>query len=795
MPQTVYYAHSYHNYRQLLAHHLRQTGDLASKFGKKFGLAKTSELIGVLHDLGKYRHEFQAYLLSDGHMKKVDHASLPAVFIQQNLNWLTMLVTDKGHAQLMLEAVGNVCMGHHIGYMRDYADAGMSQGDFAKRIVHVAQDQKMVDQVSINFMADMRQYNPNFQMYLQNLVKEATTEYWDYIQRAVENKHIDSLVFYFVERLLYSILIDADHTNTAGGEEQIHWSNTQWFVDKSRHLDYFMRHLNAEDTSPLAPVRRAMSDICVRGADSKLTIRTLDILTGGGKTLASLRFAIRSAIIHQRQQVIIVVPLLSVIEQNVSAIRTALGVKVEDLTVLESDSNPQANHHKNQIDEEIDGLQSRLDDWDAPVIVTTMVTFLNTVYGRGTRWARHYKSLCDAVIIFDEVQSIPANSVKLFAAAIEEMTKWMPCQMLLCTATQPDFHFLLPTLHIPDQAEVVPSSYTENPVFDRIRFHWYIRGSYTPAAVVDHVRHFLENNKQKVRSLLIIANTRVFAAAVAENLRKHPLRSNDHVVQVDAGICHRERTDRIDTIKDFLQRQETVVCVSTQVMQAGVDVSFDYVVRALAGIDSIVQSAGRCNRNAEAGIRIVDILRCRDGLNGDIVPDIYYGEVATETVANKLPETLDNILIKNYFDRFYQIRKPEYLVQVDSNHQNYSAYTLLAGNPAWRLRHSPWHYQMVGTVQKQYQPIPEQDTVSVVVAYGVDGQETCRKIYAAFQQHYATIKERSQTLRQARQLAQDFVITMSPRRFAKEYAARSVLLTDGYYVQYPIDHSEKEDAK
>ena len=344
--------------------------------------------------------------------------------------------------------------------------------------------------------------------------------------------------------------------------------------------------------------RRAISDACMRSAEKGKGIFTLTVPTGGGKTLASLRFALEHARLHGLDRIVYVVPFTSIIDQNAKVARDILE-PADDMTnrgriVLE--------HHSNLVPEVETAYQKLVaQDWDAPVVYTTMVQFLETLFGAGTRGVRRMHRLSNAVLIFDEVQSLPLRCVHLFNNAVGFLIEHCNSTAVLCTATQPlldkvDTRKGAMRLH-PD-SELVPDV---PELFDALRRVQVIDrrrpDGWSEAAIADLGLGCLGDEG----STLVIVNTkraakRVFAALL-ESKAEH-----QHVFHLSTDMCPAHRRSVLGKVRKRLAEDRPVICISTQLIEAGVDISFPVVIRVLAGLDSIAQAAGRCNRNRERPI-------------------------------------------------------------------------------------------------------------------------------------------------------------------------------------------------
>lgn len=347
-----------------------------------------------------------------------------------------------------------------------------------------------------------------------------------------------------------------------------------------------------------------MSKRCLDFAKEPTGIYGLAIPTGGGKTLASLRFALEHTRIHEKERIIYVTPFTTIIEQNAQVVRDILK---EDRYILE--------HHSNILQEEIvdqknkqnqGGLEERRereevsmkDNWEAPIIFTTMVQFLDVIYSRGTRNPRRFHQLYHAVIIFDEVQGLPVHCTYLFNEAINYLKNFAQTTSILCTATQPALNNLDKKLQkdkdILEKSELqkIEAAFERVEIIDKTtQSAWNIKDTVS----------LIEEILQERNNLLVILNTK---KAVLELYQLLAEQSSEEIelYHLSTAMCPAHRKQILKEINVKLNaknQQRKLVCITTQLIEAGIDISFEAVIRSSAGLDSIAQAAGRCNRNGE----------------------------------------------------------------------------------------------------------------------------------------------------------------------------------------------------
>ena len=358
--------------------------------------------------------------------------------------------------------------------------------------------------------------------------------------------------------------------------------------------------------------RQKISETCGAFAEKASGIYRLNVPTGGGKTLSSLRYALAHAKQFGKKRLIFTSPLLSILEQNAKEIRKFVG---DDRLILE--------HHSNVV--QTDTSQDALDEcellvqsWNAPIILTTLVQLLNTLFDGKTTSIRRFQALCDSVIVIDEVQTVPTKLLSLFNLAIQFLSEQCRATVVLCSATQPCVERAEhPLRRAPE--EIVPYDEALWATFRRTELQ--LAGGRR----LDELPEMICTLMETTDSLLAVCNKKSEAAYLLEHTRSAEYRS----FHLSAAMCMQHRRDVLDEVQAALGRKEKVLCIATQVMEAGVDISFGAVLRLAAGMDSIMQAAGRCNRDRESETpRPVYVVNCTDE-NLGMLRDIRRGKDAT----------------------------------------------------------------------------------------------------------------------------------------------------------------------
>lgn len=594
---------------QCLGDHLLGVAEKAKNLAVKINLEPQGELIGLLHDLGKYSGAFQAYLKSAvglinqdedefvdarGLKGKVDHSTAGAQLVWRELS-------GQGYMGRIVGQILGLCIASHHSGLIDClsSDTNRPAEDMFTRRISKSDDRAHLEEakMKIDALIDKRFRELVSSPGLIDGLKESIRQVMlrDDIKGLDPSKNtITQFKLGLLVRFLFSCLIDADRVDTADFERpkaaryRLNGRYTEWPVLIDR-LEKHLQRFTLRD--PVDQIRRSISEHCRDGAIRDKGVYTLTVPTGGGKTLASLRFALHHAEHYKMDRVIYVIPFTSIIDQNAKVVRDILEPTEHERgrVVLE--------HHSNLTSEE-QGWKEKIltENWDAPVVFTTSVQLLEVLFGGGTRGARRMHQLANAVLIFDEIQTLPVNCVHLFCNAMNFLVEHCGSTVVLCTATQPLLNGVDPSkgvLKFTKNDELMPGvkelfeSLKRVEVLDRRK-----PGGWTDE---ETARLALDEVAQS-ESCLVIVNTKKAAQALYRLCREA---SGVQSCHLSTSMCPWHRKEILDKIRKLLDEKSPVLCVSTQLIEAGVDVDFGAVIRYTAGLDSIAQAAGRCNRNGK----------------------------------------------------------------------------------------------------------------------------------------------------------------------------------------------------
>lgn len=786
---------------QTVTEHSEETAQLARLFGSKILLDNMAELAGFLHDMGKWMNEFHQYLYrvvigGERLSPYIDHSTAGAKYLYEKyyVNPSGRQLTNEQLAQnLVVEIVGMVILSHHSGLQDFIGEDG--QSDFIRRV----REKKLpyYEEVVRNFEQDSNNVTK-----VQRLVQDSVQEMLRVLDRIRELGrtfpcYSFMLSLSYIMKTVFSCLIDADRTNTRRYEEKdnspLHNDVHSFFERSYRYLtDQLAEWGERQNESPIAELRNKLSIQCDDWADQPAGIYTLSIPTGGGKTFASLRYALKHALMQRKDRIIYVIPYTTILEQNAHAVRQIIR---DEQQVLE--------HHGNVIDDywldhEPDyygrplhkKLQLARDNWDYPIIFTTMVQFLDTFYAKGTRKARRLHNLMNSVIIFDEVQSVPFQHYHLFNEAVNFLHYFGNSSILLCTATQPTVAQMRYPVRMSDRHEVIKDLHQVVDAFERVRFCLDEKalGGMDQKELADYVHRLYDQHQQ----MLVILNTKKSVQQLFEAIIS---RGADHVYHLSTLMCPAHRTTILDEVRERLREGERVLCISTQLIEAGVDISFRAVVRAVAGLDSIAQAAGRCNRHGEDHYGYVYLVNVSDE-NLKQLPEIRCGkEVTLDNILND-PEYRARLLHPEAVKRFYQFYYHQLRQMNRMTHPRLQRelIELIDDNRKYKEYQKTFMPAMYKTLESHFQAI-DSPTTTVLVPYD-RGQE----IIAELNEEMTDLSRFSRLIREAQAYSinvyEQTLRELSQAGLVHELYGRSILYLDeqAYSLEFGLDTSGSSSA-
>lgn len=525
--------------------------EMARSFADAFGMGDLAYLVGLLHDLGKFNPEFQRYL-------RDAQAGRPASPVPHAV-WGACLLYGLARVRGtdVWKELALPILGHHAG-LEDAGVAATKLNAFWQERGH-----EVVEAQNRLVAAGVRLPTLRVRAFASPTQRE------------------------FVIRMVFSALVDADYLDT-----ERHFAPEQARLrGRGPSLDVLWQRLEAaqreilDDSTVVNRVRREVYEACVRAASGPPGVYRLTVPTGGGKTRSGLAFALRHALAHGLRRVIVAIPYTSIIDQTARVYREILGDEavVEHHSALEV---PEGDEGQGEAQ-----LLQRLatENWDAPIVVTTTVQLLESLLSNKPSKVRKIHRLSRAVILLDEVQALPPellhptlDVLELLATPVEE--GGFGSTVVLSTATQPALEAVCGSEHphLARATEIVPDFPRHFALLRRVEYEW------RPDAMTwDELTGEIE----RLRQVLVVLNSRRDAFALLSALKDVP-----HVFHLSTLLCGAHRRRILDEVKRRLSEGEPVRLVSTQVVEAGVDLDFPVVYRAVGPLDRIVQAAGRCNR-------------------------------------------------------------------------------------------------------------------------------------------------------------------------------------------------------
>lgn len=578
---------------QPLYEHIKNVAELSKKFSECLILSDYAEIIGMLHDIGKYSNRFQQRINGNDKIK-VDHSTCGA--------------QEAFKMKLLMAAF---CIAGHHGGIPNIGVRSDSENDptLTGRLKRNTEDYSAwINEV------DRSKFKPIAEPFTKNRIP-----------------------YTFILRFLFSCLVDADYLDTEN-----FMSNGAVLRDSGEDLTYLLNLLNKHiekwqnPSGKLNILRTQMLNECIDvGKNCNEKLFTLTVPTGGGKTISPMAFALNYAVKHSKKRIIYVIPYTSIIEQNAEVFRKIFGMN----NVLENHSNVDFDSLDNETKIQ---MMLAAENWNSPIVVTTAVQFFESMFSNKPSKCRKIHNIADSVVIFDEAQMLPLDYLLPCATAIRQLAENYNSAVVLCTATQPNFQSILNLTEKNNKlqlTEICKSAEKMADDFRRVNF------KYEGKLEDDEIALELKQCKQ----VLCIVNKKAHAQKIYSMLGE-----SDENFHLSTYMYPAHRQQVLDEIRKRLDEDKPCRVVSTSLVEAGVDIDFPTVYRAISGIDSILQAGGRCNRenkrnSAESVVHI---------FNTDEV--LSYQQTNTDAAMAVIKKYGDKIYlpeaIKMYFDDLYYYR-------------------------------------------------------------------------------------------------------------------------------------------
>ncbi len=619
---------------QSLRDHLQQVAHTAHDFAAAFGAEEEATLAGLLHDLGKYGDLFQKRL--QGEAKGIDHWSAGA--------WASLVRYQSVAAAMAI-------WGHHLGLQRIDSDNIRSHLDPAA----LAQQHPL----------HLRLSESDLDLLLQRLQADGLSPqkpsrpFLDLTPNAEQQLHQNAQMLDV--RMLFSALVDADFLDTARhfGEERPSGPPLQ----PQRALQVLSDHVqqlsqNSRAAKAVLQMRKQLWEDCLQAAEQSPGIFTLTAPTGAGKTLAMLGFALRHAEVHDLRRIVVVIPYLSIIEQTAKVYRDLLEPHFGEGYVIEHHSLSGTSAPAPGADDQQEGRScvERLlaENWDAPVVVTTSVQMLESLFSNSPSACRKLHRLAKSVILFDEVQTLPLNLVVPTLQALSRLASRYGSTIVFATATQPAFDHLHQHIAVSGTVGWQPREIAKShPQLFQLarRTQLEIRHD---ALSWEELAQELTRQEQA----LCVLNVKKHAANLARLLQAQGI--DDGLYHLSTHMCPAHRQEVLQEVRRRLEQRKRCLLISTQCVEAGVDVDFPTVYRAYAPLDSIAQAAGRCNRNGKLPVGRMVLFTPEE----EQYPPGAYKQAASVTrgyVGQRQSnvDLYDPALYTEYYRLLYDLTRPE----------------------------------------------------------------------------------------------------------------------------------------
>jgi len=636
---------------EALTDHLRNVADRAEKFAEAFSAAEYGRAAGLLHDLGKTDDAFQTRIATNdtSDTNKKPHSHHGAARALNRDHWPIAFAINGHHAGL-----------HDRHNLEDRARKMTAEAEISVKAL----------------LADTPGFPvPDF----------GFGQLPDWLKRVAFSPAYRSEGWWATElftRMLFSSLVDADRLVSEKAERgEPATIARQWpkFVHGDL-LDKLRRELdsraadarkNRTASTDVIAVREQVRQRCEEMACETPGLFDLTVPTGGGKTLASMLFALAHAQTHGLCRIIYVIPYLSIIQQTAKELKKVFGEEM----VLEHHSQMEDGDAKPKKgdDEAVDELSRRrrlaAENWDAPIIVTTSVQFFESLFSRRPASARKLHNICKSIVIFDEVQTLPPLMLQPILNVLSELanpSRRYGCSLVFCTATQPALRKSedLPT-GLSGVREIVPveMALAHFAQLDRVEYDWALADKDKPALNWDELAEKITREGTAPRQVLAIVNTRKAARQLHAAIEKR-LKSREGLFHLSTWMMPAHRLEVLDEVRYRLDPKSDAtdrrcILVSTQCIEAGVDVDFPEVWREFGPYDGIVQAAGRCNRNGRLpGKGKVHIFRSVDG---HAPKGLYATAISQTELLQKMNRAMpcDPTSFGDYFRLLYQLSVPD----------------------------------------------------------------------------------------------------------------------------------------
>lgn len=706
---------------QMLKEHCMNTAKYVAECMKTVGLYNSGYLAGILHDMGKATEKFNTYLEEAVSGENVSRGSVNHTFAG------VIYLLDKYHKNVDSDNVWNMltseiishAIGSHHGIF-DCVDLEDRNG-FIHRLEKNREEIRYEEALE-NFFEQVIE-EQRIDVYFQKSVIEVRN-FYERIQKYLVKRDEIHFQIGLLCRMLLSALIYGDRRDTGEFMNNISYLK-ECDIDWKRQRDFLENNiLQFDNSSMLNQVRSDISRQCVEFSDNPTGIYRLNVPTGAGKTLCSLRYALAHAEKFNKKRIIFIIPLLSILDQNAKIIRDNIA---DGNLVLEHHSNVV---YENDYKEELEQYDLLAENWNSPIIVSTMVQLLNILFTHKTSAIGRMRALSDSVIVIDEIQSLPKKVTLMFNEAMNFLSKYYNTTIVLSSATQPCLEEVEWPIKYAQNADMVHLSEKQLQVFHRAEI---INKTNPYGMDIEECISFCYQLLQEKDSVLIICNTKKETKEIFEKMQEIIDIDKIMIFHLSTSMCQQHRKNILTELLKELsyvqkeglksEKDRKVICIATQLVEAGVDFSFQCVVRVMAGIDNLAQAAGRCNRSNEYNNGGCVYLINLKNENLKNLPEIQSAQISTRKVL-MLQNQSDNFDLtgeaaaNHYYKYLYQEVRRELKYPLKEGNTNICLANLLANsNPFCSMRNENYilryPFKKAGCLFKVF----DDNTIDVIVPY------------------------------------------------------------------------------
>ena len=656
------------NREESVAEHTEKVALLCKKKGKRCEISQIMVLCGMYHDMGKNKTSFDAYIHAEDSRRQklkgaIAHASTGAKYIYD------MYHDCSGSIRMMTEMISYAIAAHHglfdcvdIEHTDIFSGKICNVEDYNEACINASKDYLANYETDKIFTSALDEFN-----LLLNKIKDLIMRIHPMLLPIYGTASKEMLaecrafMLSCLQRLILSVLIDSDWEATSDFMENVDTSakssayHTKEILEQAgKNFEAYMRELQkgidisrlSEQERVIYEARNSLQEECRRFGGHLAGIYCLPIPTGGGKTLSSLAYALEYCRQHpETERIVYVSPYISITEQNAQVFREAIG---SDEWILEHHSS--VIRREDMEEDDRSSMVSGFDiNWEEPFICTTFVQFMSTLFSDKKESIRRMHCLVNAVVIIDEVQSMPVKCIHTFNYMCNFLNAVCNTNIILCTATQPTLAEAKCPICYSEPKYMIDHAADWFRKFERVKISVPEKSTkYT----IEDLGKEIAGQIMKCSSILVVLNTKSAVRSLYDELKSRCVSAE----YLTTNLCAQHRSDKIRKIKEILgKKQETIVVVSTNLIEAGVDISFECVYRSMAGLDSLAQTAGRCNRNGELERGIVHLIDV-EGEKAGNMDELQESIRAAQSVIfqYKSSGVQGSLLMPEWMDSFYR---------------------------------------------------------------------------------------------------------------------------------------------